>query len=63
MLKYDGNIRDYRSDYVCLDLGRDHDELAERALMKRQMEARRKAQELLDNRRLAEDLYNPKACG
>ena len=45
------------------DLGKDHDELAERAYLKRQMEARRRAQELLDNRRLAEDLYNPKACG
>ena len=43
-LKYDGNVRDTKSDYVCTDLGADHDEVAERELMKRKMEARRKAE-------------------
>lgn len=45
-LKYDGNVRDTRSDYVCTDLGADHDELKERAYMKRQMDARRKLERL-----------------
>lgn len=48
-IKYDGNVRDTRSDYVCTDLGKNHDELAERNQMKKNMEARRKA-ELLRER-------------
>ena len=51
-LKYDGNVRDKRSDYVCLDLGKKHDELKERALMKRKMDARRKAELLLEERNI-----------
>ena len=51
-LKYDGNVRDKRADYACLDLGKKHDEVKERALMKKKMAARRFAELLLEVERL-----------
>jgi len=47
-LKYDGNVRDKRADYACLDLGEKHDEVKERALMKKKMASRRFAELLLE---------------
>ena len=51
-LKYDGNVRDKRADYACLDLGKKHDEVKERALMKKKMASRRFAELLLEVERL-----------
>ena len=57
-IKYDGNIRDTRSDYVCTDLGKGHDEVKERALMKRKMRAKEKAEKRLEAERRLKELLD-----